>query len=87
MRNEIKELGNLCKIAAELERKWDRAGQEYLGTRMTADSYARILEEYLGTVRRLETALCTHLVAVTAEVAGARSAGKGAEDNEPGRHP
>ena len=58
MRTEIKELGRLCKVAAELERKWDQAGKDYLGTVMTAADYTKILEEYLGSVRRLEVALC-----------------------------
>src|SRR5436190_6740882 len=74
VRHEIKELSGLCKVAAELERKWDSAGGDYLGTRMTAVDYTRIVEEYLGAVRRLETALCKHLVAVTAEVARERAA-------------
>jgi hypothetical protein len=73
VRNEIKELNGLCKLAAELERKWDRAGEDYLGTKITAGDYTRFVEEYLNSVRRLEMALCKHLVAVTAEAARDRT--------------
>ena len=84
MRKEIKELSGLCKIAAELERKWDRAGEDYLGTRMKAAEYMRVVEEYLGAVRRLETALCRHLVVVTAEMARVRSEARGTDEQERG---
>ena len=72
MKQNISELGGLCKIAAALERKWDRGGKDYLETRLTGDEYTKLVEEYLGSVRRLEAALTHHLVAVTAEIAQAR---------------
>ena len=73
MKEAIRELGNLCKLAAELERKWDRAGGEYLGKRMEALQYSGIVEEYLQSVRCLEAALTRHLVAVAHEMAIAKA--------------
>lgn len=69
MKETITELGSLCKLASELERKWDQAGKNYLGTRITNAQYTEFVGQYLRSVRRLETALSDHLVAVTREAA------------------
>lgn len=76
MKETIKELGNLCKLASELEHKWDRCGRGFLETQISSAEYLRTLEEYLTAVRRLEGALTHHLVAVTAEAARDRNASK-----------
>ena len=51
---------------------------------MKAAEYMRVVEEYLGAVRRLETALCRHLVVVTAEMARARGEARGTDEQERG---
>jgi len=76
LKETIKELGSLCKMAAEFEHKWDQAGKDYLGTRMTNVEYTEFVEQYLNSVRRLESALSSHLVAVTYEAAQARGSQK-----------
>jgi len=63
------ELGKLCKVASELERKWDLAGKDYLGSKMTQVAYEEIVRRYLDSVRRLESALSRHLVALSEETA------------------
>lgn len=68
VREAIKELGNLCKKASALERKWDKAGGEFLGTRLQEKEYAEVVEEYLESVRKLETALVSHLSAIKSEL-------------------
>ena len=69
MEEVIMELGKLCKVATELERKWDHAGKDYLGSKMTHVAYEEIVRRYLDSVRRLESALSRHLVALSEETA------------------
>ena len=69
MEEVIMELGKLCKVATELERKWDLAGKDYLGSRMTRVAYEQTVRRYLDSVRRLEAALSHHLVVLSEKTA------------------
>ena len=82
MNDAIHELGSLCKMARELERKWDRAGSEYLKSRMAGADYLETVRRYLDAIRCLETALSNHFVVVTAEITRARKA-DAAEESVP----